>query len=176
MMCNVLKLSLLKRNKKKEKKKKDRSKTSPFCLQMSSDWGRCFGKWKRTLLKETRCEKGEAWFPWFTKTGIKTRRLLWKKKRERNILVQGRWRIWGLILFWVWAGETPDRAICPCEKNRRSQTVSASEKEKRKRRGVTGELVGGREGGGRTGRHCVSSSPFYSFTLVPFWPLGGEGN
>lgn len=50
---------------------------------------------------------------------------------------------------------------------------SASKKEKKKRRGVTGELVGGREGG-RTGRHCVSSSPFYSFTLVPFWPLGGK--
>jgi len=50
--------------------------------------------------------------------------------------------------------------------------VSASRKEKRERRAVTGELEGGREGG-RTGRHCVSSSPFYSFTLVSFWPLGG---
>ncbi|KAM7373227.1 hypothetical protein PAMP_008098 [Pampus punctatissimus] len=41
----------------------------------------------------------------------------------------------------------PDRAICPCESDRRSQTVYASKKEKWKRRGVTGELVGGKEGG-----------------------------
>lgn len=97
--------------------------------------------------------------------------------RKKYILVQARWRILDSILFGVGAGETPDRAICPCERNRRSQTVSASKKrkkrkEKRKRRGVTGEMVGGREGG-RTGRHCVLSSPFYSFTPVPFWPLGG---
>lgn len=97
--------------------------------------------------------------------------------RKKYILVQARWRIWDSILFGVGAGETPDRAICPCERSRRSQTVSASKKkkekeEKWKRRGVTREMVGGREGG-RTGRHCVLSSPFYSFTLVPFWPLGG---
>lgn len=52
------------------------------------------------------------------------------------------------------------------------QQKKKEKEEKWKRRGVTREMVGGREGG-RTGRHCVLSSPFYSFTLVPFWPLGG---
>lgn len=50
---------------------------------------------------------------------------------------------------------------------------------KKKKRGKEGVSQGSwweeeREGG--TGRHCVSGSPFYSFTLVPFWPLGGDGN
>lgn len=173
MMCSVLKLQLLK------KKQGDRSKPSPpFVFKWA--WIQrdvLASESERLRKRETRCEKGEAWFAWFTKrkkkkTGRQTRRLLWVKfEGKKYILVQRRWRIWGLILFWVWAGETPDRAICPCERNQRSQAVSASEEEKRKRRGVTGELGGGREGG-RTGRHCVSSSPLYSFTLVPFWPLG----
>lgn len=43
------------------------------------------------------------------------------------------------------------------------------------RKSATGELVQGRQGGReeeRTGKYCVSSSPFYSFTLVPFWSPG----
>lgn len=102
---------------------------------------------------------------------------IWGRKKEEKkeiYLYREDGGIWGLILFWVWAGETPIRAICPCESNPKSQIVSASwkkEKKKRKRRDVTGELVGEREGG-RTGRYCVSSFPFYSFTLVPFWPHG----
>lgn len=65
----------------------------------------------------------------------------------------------------VWKKSEESDSFCQQKKKKKR-------KEKRKRRGVTGEMVGGREGG-RTGRHCVLSSPFYSFTPVPFWPLGG---
>lgn len=55
-----------------------------------------------------------------------------------------------------------------------ARTISSNKKEDdNNKNSVTGELVGGRVGG-KTGRHCVSSSPFCSFTQVPFWPLGGK--
>lgn len=87
-------------------------------------------------------EKGKAWF---AKTGWLTKRLLlWVKKKnfkggeksktKKCISTEKIGGVWGSVLFLVWAGESPVRAICPCESNRKSQTVSASKKKREKKK------------------------------------------
>lgn len=170
MMCNVLKLSLLERDKETQANRllfvfkwawiqRDvlARESERFLKERNKMWER--GSLVSMVYRNWQTNKASVMSKNLKKKNISTGKM---EDLGFDFVLSLGWRNSRSSHLPVWKESEESDSFCQQEKK----------KTRRKRRGVTGELVGGREGG-RTGRHCVSSSPFYSFTLVPFWPLGG---
>lgn len=138
MMCNVLKLPVL---------KSKRDAANCHLLSSNARWNRwaVLATWRERRKGRKKMREKEKGKAWFAKTGWLTKRLLlWVKKKifkggeksktKKCISTEKIGGVWGSVLFLVWAGESPVRAICPCESNRKSQTVSASKKKREKKK------------------------------------------
>lgn len=171
--CHAAKLSLLKRNKTTE------VNHPPFVFWwaqiqrerdvLASEKGRA---WKR----ETRCEKGEAWFPWFTETGRQTRRLLWvkfgkkKKKGKKNWNSARKMEDFGFDFVLSLGWRNSRSSHLPVWKDLEESDSFCQRKKKRGKEGVShGSWSGGREReGGQVG--IVSPVPL---SIHPPWFLFG---
>lgn len=140
MMCNVLKLPVL-------KKQERRSKLSSFVfkcvLESVSRPGHVAWEEKREEEDERKGKRESLvcknWLTNKASVVMSKKKKFFKggekSKTKKCISTEKIGGVWGSVLFLVWAGESPVRAICPCESNRKSQTVSASKKKREKKRG-----------------------------------------
>lgn len=116
---NVLKWSMV---------KKAGGEVPCFCLQQILDTDKCPGMWKRRVFLTRYTRNRESLVS--IKAGRQTGHLFWLQHKAKYIRTGKIGRIW--FCFGAWAG---DRAIWPCESDRRSQTVYAKQKETGNRKG-----------------------------------------